>query len=417
MRMSRKAMVVLAALAVAVVAAPGGLAKGEPKVKPPKLTTVKLLAFNDFHGHLEAGTPGSISVGCCTSTGAPINVPAGGAEYFATHLKALGSDDLDTYVVSAGDLIGGSPLLSGLFHDEPTIEFMNSIGLDTIGVGNHEFDEGKAELQRMQYGNRVYVGGGPNGGTSYTPARLDGCHPVDGCQDGTPFFGSTFQYLAANVTDTSTGNPLLPSYRVVNTSTGEKIAFIGETFKGTPLVVTPTGVAGLDFLDEADTVNALIPMLQQKQVQTFVLLLHQGGFQNAPFSGGFQNVNKCENFTGAELVDIVNRLSPAVDVVVSAHTHAPYICTINNRLVTSASSFGRVITSIDLTIDRNTNDVVSATAEQPRRHPDGGEGRGHDGAAGSLQGAVRSDRQPGDRQDHRGHPLGARHPERQHAVR
>ena len=136
----------------------------------------------------------------------------------------------------------------------------------------------------MQYGNRVYIGGGPNGGTSYTPARLDGCHPVDGCQDGTPFFGSAFQYLAANVTDTSTSNPLLPSYRIVSTSTGEKIAFIGETFKDTPLVVTPTGVAGLDFLDEADTVNALIPKLQQRQVQTFVLLLHQGGFQNAPFS-------------------------------------------------------------------------------------------------------------------------------------
>ena len=164
MTMSRKVMVVLAALAVAIVAAPGGLAKNEPKVKPPKLTTVKLLAFNDFHGHLEAGTPGSISVGATVNpaTGAlvPVNVPAGGAEYFATHLKALGSENPDTYVVSAGDLIGGSPLLSGLFHDEPTIEFMNSVGLDTIGVGNHEFDEGKAELLRMQYGNRVYVGGG-----------------------------------------------------------------------------------------------------------------------------------------------------------------------------------------------------------------------------------------------------------------
>jgi 5'-nucleotidase len=367
MKMNKTVMAVLAALAVAIVAAPGGFAKGDQKEKAPKLTTVKLLAFNDFHGHLEPTTPGSISVGATVNptTGAlvPVNVPAGGAEYFATHLKALGAENLDTYVVSAGDLIGGSPLLSGLFHDEPTIEFMNSVGLDTIGVGNHEFDEGKAELLRMQYGNRVYIGGGPNGGTSYTPARLDGCHPVDGCQDGTPFFGSAFQYLAANVTDTSTDNPLLPSYRIVNTSTGEKIAFIGETFKGTPLVVTPTGVAGLDFLDEADTVNALIPMLQQRQVQTFVLLLHQGGFQNAPFSGGFQNVDNCENFTGAELIDIVNRLSPAVDVVVSAHTHAPYICTIDNRLVTSASSFGRVITSIDLTIDRATNDVVSATAD------------------------------------------------------
>jgi 5'-nucleotidase len=360
----KKTVLMLAALAVAIVAAPSALAANGPKKE--KLTHVKLLAFNDFHGHLEANTPGSISVGATqnptTGVFTPINVPAGGAEYFATHLKALGSEDTDTYVVSAGDLIGGSPLLSGLFHDEPTIEFMNNVGLDTIGVGNHEFDEGKAELQRMQYGNRVYVGGGPNGGTSYTPARLDGCHPVDGCQDGTPFFGSVFQYLAANVKDLSTGNPLLPSYRIVNTSTGEKIAFIGETFKGTPLVVTPTGVAGLDFLDEADTVNALIPILKQRQVETFVLLLHQGGFQNAPFSAGFQDVNKCENFAGPELVDIVDRLDDEVDVVVSAHTHAPYICTIDNRLVTSASSFGRVITSIDMTLDRTTNDVVSATA-------------------------------------------------------
>ncbi|HEX4983356.1 MAG TPA: 5'-nucleotidase C-terminal domain-containing protein, partial [Ilumatobacteraceae bacterium] len=351
----RRTLLAIAALALAVVVTPAALA--EPGPKKEKLTTVKLLAFNDFHGHLEANTPGRIND---PVTGA--SVLAGGAEYFATHMKALGSDNLDTYVLGAGDMIGGTPLLSGLFHDEPTIEFLNSIGVDTVGVGNHEFDEGRAELQRMQYGNRMYIGGGPNGGTSYTPARLDGCHPVDGCQDGTPFFGSVFQYLAANVQDLSTGNPLLPSYQIVNTSTGEKIAFIGETFENTPLVVTPSGVAGLDFLDEADTVNALIPLLKQRQVETIVLLLHQGGFQNAPFSRGFQDVNACENFAGADLIDVVSRLDDEVDVVVSGHTHAPYICTIDNRLVTSASSFGRLITSIELTIDRRTNDVVSATA-------------------------------------------------------
>ena len=104
-------------------------------------------------------------------------------------MKALGSENPDTYVVSAGDLIGGSPLLSGLMHDEPTIDFMNYVGLDTIGVGNHEFDEGKGELLRMQYGNRCTSAAAPNGGTAYIPARADGCHPVDGCQDGTPFFG------------------------------------------------------------------------------------------------------------------------------------------------------------------------------------------------------------------------------------
>jgi 5'-nucleotidase len=365
----KRSLLVLAVLAMAIVVAPSAFAGDKPaEEKKEKLTKVKLLAFNDFHGHLEANTPGTIQVGCCNTSSAgvksAITVPAGGAEYFATHLKALGSENEDTYVVGAGDMIGGTPLLSGLFHDEPTIEFLNSIGVDTVGVGNHEFDEGKDELLRMQYGNRTYDGGGPTGGTPYVPARPDGCHPVDGCQDKTPFFGSVFQYLAANVIDESTDNPLLPPYKIVNTSTGEKIAFIGETFENTPLVVTPTGVAGLDFLDEADTVNALIPRLKQRQVETIVLLLHQGGFQNPPppSAGGFTDVNKCENFSGAELIDVVTRLDDEVDVVVSAHTHAPYVCTIDGRLVTSAASFGRLITSIDLTIDRRTNDVVSATA-------------------------------------------------------
>jgi 5'-nucleotidase len=359
----KKTLVAIAALAVAIVAAPSALAEPGPTEKDEKLAHVRLLGFNDLHGHLEANTPGTISVACCTPTGGPINVPAGGAEYFATHVKALGSEDPDTWVLGAGDMIGASPLLSGLFHDEPAIEFMNYLGVDTVGVGNHEFDEGKLELLRMQYGNRSHDHEGENSGSSYSPARADGCHPVDGCQDGTPFSGSVFQYLAANVTDQDTDNPLLPAYEIVQTTTGEKIAFIGETLQGTPEIVTPAGVAGLTFLDEADTVNMLVPRLQQRQVETIVLLLHQGGFQNAPFSRGYQEVDACENFTGAELLDVVNRLHPAVDVVLSAHTHAPYVCTINGKLVTSASSFGRVISKIDLTIDRRTNDVVEKSAD------------------------------------------------------
>jgi 5'-nucleotidase len=347
----------LAAATFALALAPAGLATGAPTEKPRNLSQVKLLAFNDFHGHLEANTPGSI-----VNPATGVSAPAGGAEYFATHMKALGSESANTYVVGAGDMIGGTPLLSGLFHDEPTIEFLNSIGVDTVGVGNHEFDEGLAELLRMQYGNRSNRGYG-NNGVPYTPARADGCHPVDGCQDGTPFFGSVFQYLAANVVKEGTDDPILPPYQIVKTATGERIAFIGETFENTPLVVTPSGVAGLDFLDEADTVNALVPKLKSKGIETMILLLHQGGFQNAPFSKGFQDVNACENFSGADLVDVVNRLDDEVDVVVSAHTHAPYICTIDNRLVTSASSFGRLITQIDLTIDHKTMEVVSATAK------------------------------------------------------
>jgi 5'-nucleotidase len=352
----RKTVFVLAAATFALAIAPAGLANG-PRNPKPTQTQVRLLAFNDFHGHLETTTPGTI-----VNPATGLAVPAGGAEYFATHLKALGSQNENTFVVSAGDLIGASPLASGLMHDEPTIDFMNYVGLDTIGVGNHEFDEGSGELLRMQYGNRSWAGGGPFIGSSYTPVRADGCHPVDGCQDGTPFAGSVFQYLAANVIDTDTHNPLLPQYQIVDAGPGAKIAFVGETLQGTPLIVTPTGVAGLEFLDEADTVNALIPRLKKKNVDLIVLLLHEGGQQNAPFSGGFMNVNKCENFTGPDLLDIVNRLNPEVDLVVSAHTHQPYVCNFGGRPVTSAASFGRLITSIDLTMDAKTGALVSTTA-------------------------------------------------------
>ena len=362
----RKTTIVLAAFALAAIVAPNAFARNALEQEQSAVTQVRLLAFNDFHGHLEANTPGTIQTGCCTTNSSgqivATTVPAGGAEYFATHLKALGSESANTYVVSAGDLIGGTPLLSGLFHDEPTIEFMNHVGLDTIGVGNHEFDEGLDELLRMQYGDRR--NSGITSGPPYKPARNDGCHPVDGCQDGTPFHGSVFQFLAANVVHEGRRNTVLPPYEIVRTPTGERIAFIGETFENTPLVVTPSGVAGLDFLDEADVVNALVPQLKRKGVEAIVLLLHQGGFQNPPpaSQGGFTNVNACQNFSGADLLDVVNRLDAEVDVVVSAHTHAPYVCTFNNRLVTSAASFGRLITSIDLTIDQSTKDIVGATA-------------------------------------------------------
>jgi 5'-nucleotidase len=318
---------------------------------------VRLLSFNDFHGHLEAGTPGTIQSG--TTGTAALATAAGGAEYFATYMKLLGSARSDTIQTSSGDLIGASPLLSGIFHDEPTIDFMNLIGLDVNGVGNHEFDEGKAELLRMQ-----------NGGCLPDPPPGEN---DTSCPDGVPFAGSVFQFLAANVIDKSTGNPLLPPYEI-KTIEGEKIAFIGETLEGTPTIVTPTGVAGLDFLDEADTANMLVPILKGQGVEAIVLLLHQGGTQVPPpaAQGGFVNVNACQGFTGADIIDVVSRLDAEIDVVVSAHTHQPYVCRFNagavtsdpsGRLVTSAASFGRVISEITLTIDRATGDVESAAAQ------------------------------------------------------
>jgi 5'-nucleotidase len=311
---------------------PSAFAAG-PKVKD---TSVQLLAINDFHGNLQppTGSSGRISV---SPTG---TVNAGGVEYLATWIKQLRTQNTNTITVGAGDLIGASPLISGLFHDEPTIEAMNSLGLDVTGVGNHEFDEGLQELLRMQNG---------------------GCHPVDGCQDGDPFGGALFRYLAANVFYAGTNTTILPPYKIVKVDNA-KIAFLGLTLEGTPQIVTPAGVAGLEFRPEIQTINNLVEQLRNEQgVRAFVVLIHQGGQQNAPFANGFMDINRCDNFTG-DIKPIVEGLDPQVDLVISAHTHQPYICKFNGITTTSASSFGRLITDINLVIDHQTKDVSSIEA-------------------------------------------------------
>jgi 5'-nucleotidase len=354
-------------LGLAALVAIGALVTALPAVaadnpKKDKDTHVQLLAFNDFHGHVKAvndlgqSIPGTIQIGQSKNptTGAVVNqtVPAGGAEYLSATVKALRTTNANTITVGAGDLIGASPLLSGLFHDEPAIEALNILGLDVSGIGNHEFDEGLNEVYRMMNG---------------------GCHPVDGCQDGTPFLGSIFGYLAANVFFAGTDETVLPPYEIRKVDNA-KIAFIGMTLEGTPLVVTPSAIAGLEFRDEVETANALVAKLRAEEgVRSFVILLHEGGIQNAPFSNadaaqglpGWAAVNSCDNLSGA-IVDIAKGLDDQVDVIVSGHTHQQYICAgakeIDGKLVTSAASFGRLVTDIDLVIDHQTKDIKAKTA-------------------------------------------------------
>lgn len=321
----RRAAVGLTALAVAAF---GAVATSPEQADArPKPVDVTLLALNDFHGNLEppSGSSGTIA-----------GQAAGGVEFLATHLAELraAAKKKNTITVAAGDLIGASPLLSAAFHDEPTIEALSMAGLDYASVGNHEFDEGAAELLRIQNG---------------------GCHPVDGCADGTPYRGAGFQYLSANAFKTATGKPLMAPYAIHKVQ-GVKVGFIGMTLEGTPQIVSQQGVAGLSFADEADTANRYARELRRKGVQTIVVLLHEGGTQAA--TGG---INDCVGMTGP-IVDITNRMDPSIDVVVSGHTHQAYNCDINGKLVTSASSFGRLVTDIDLKIDRRSGDVISAAA-------------------------------------------------------
>jgi len=231
--------------------------------------------------------------------------------------------------VSAGDLIGASPLISALFHDEPTIEAMNLIGLDINAVGNHEFDEGSDELLRMQNG---------------------GSHPIDGDLDGDGFSGADFEFLAANVVVDASGETLFPPYTIRNYH-GVKVAFIGMTLEGTPTIVTPSGVAGLTFNDEVETVNALVPMLQQDNIEAIVVLLHEGGRSD----GG---PNDCGSGLVGPIADITAQLDDAVDLVIAGHTNDEFVCEIDGKWVTMADNRGRLFTEINVTLNRVTKDMT-----------------------------------------------------------
>ncbi|MDB5566615.1 MAG: bifunctional metallophosphatase/5-nucleotidase [Tardiphaga sp.] len=297
----------------------------------PAPLDVTVLAINDFHGNLRP-PHGGIAIDDPTDKTRKIIVPAGGAAHMATLVKQLRAGKPNSVFVAAGDLIGASPFLSAMFHDEPTIESLSMMGLEIASVGNHEFDEGKDELLRMQNG---------------------GCHPIDKCQGPHPFAGATFHYLAASSIETRTGQPVLPPYEI-KTFDGIPVAFIGLTLKGTPSLVSPPGVAGLEFKDEAETVNALVPELKARGVEAIVVLIHEGGLPTGDY-------NECPGISGP-IVDIVKKFDKAVDIVISGHTHRAYTCEIDGRLVTSGDKYGTIVTAIDLKLDRTTRDIISAKA-------------------------------------------------------
>ncbi|MFD5547609.1 bifunctional metallophosphatase/5'-nucleotidase [Streptomyces goshikiensis] len=355
-RNRRARRLTLAALAVtagagAMVAAalPAGAASGGGAAKS-RTVDVQLLSFNDFHGTLEAPQGSSGTVTERQADGTTKAIPAGGVEYLATGLREARKGHEYSVTAAAGDMIGGSPMLSGLFHDEPTVEALNKLKLDVTSVGNHEFDEGKAELRRMAYG---------------------GCHPVDGCfESGKEYTGAEFKYLAANVTDEKTKRPMLnPTF--IWQKGDVKIGFIGVTLEGTPDVVTADGVKGLKFGDEVETINKYAAELNKQGVKSIVALIHEGGL---PASGAYNydcDVPGAGAGVSGAIVDIAKNVDPKVDALVTGHTHQAYACNIpdpagNPRMVTSAASYGRLFTDTTLTYDRQTKDIVRTAAVAPK---------------------------------------------------
>ena len=336
----RRVLAGLAALsmsaAVLAVGSAPATAGDVPSTSPggdttPKLVRLQILAFNDYHGHLEASTPGTVD-----------DQAAGGSEYLSTALKQLRAGKKYSLTVAAGDLIGGSPALSGLFHDEPSVESLNAMQLDVSGVGNHEFDEGVTELLRMQKG---------------------GCHPVDGCYfPAQPYAGADFPWLAANVVKEGTRKTVLPPYWIKDVG-GVKVGFIGMTLQGTDAIVAASGIEGYKFLDEVRTANRLVPKLKKQGVESIIVLLHEGATQD-PAPG---QINACNNITGP-VVDINSGLDPEIDAVITGHTHQPYNCMLpgpdgRKRMVTSAYSYGRVISELNLVLDKRTGEVRRALSK------------------------------------------------------
>ena len=322
---------VFAAAAAAAAALLAGCATA-PQPVATEPVKVRVLAINDFHGNLRPAT-GGLRIQDPANPGKTVVVPAGGAEQLATAVAELRKASPNSVFVAAGDLVGATPLLSALFRDEPTIESLSLMGLEISSVGNHEFDKGAAELLRLQRG---------------------GCDPKEGCKGPTTFKGASFQYLAASTVDKRTGLTLLPAYKV-KTFQGIPVAFIGLTLKGTPGIVVPAGVAGLEFRDEADTVNELVPRLQAQGIEAIVVLIHEGGVPTGDY-------NECPGISGP-IVNIVKKLDKAVDLVISGHTHRAYNCRIEGRLVTSGDKYGTIVTAIDLVLDPKTRDITSAVAD------------------------------------------------------
>jgi 5'-nucleotidase len=297
---------------------------------------VQILAFNDFHGNLEPPPPAEVT----EPDGSRKTIVTGGAAHLAAALAGLRAGHRDTVTVSAGDTIGASPLISAHYLDEPTIEAMNLLGLEFNAVGNHEFDKGVAELKRMQSGGCAQF-------TRRTPCAIE------------PFAGARFRYLAANVVQAD-GTTVFPATAIKDFGP-IKIGFIGMTLKATGSLVTPSGVRGVTFADEAATANALVPKLRAAGADAIILLIHQGG-KMPEFTTG----NSCEGLYG-DILNILPKLDPAIATVVSGHSHWAYVCRGTpgagaGRLLTSAGKYGYFVTDLRLRFDAGTRRLIGQDA-------------------------------------------------------
>ncbi|MES2018249.1 MAG: bifunctional metallophosphatase/5'-nucleotidase [Pseudomonadota bacterium] len=294
---------------------------------------INLVGMNDFHGNLEASKFDYTSV---AGKLVPSSHQAGGVDNIAAAIQAWRKQDKDLLFVAAGDLVGASPAMSSMWADEPTIEALSMAGLFASSVGNHEFDQGRAELMRQQDGGCVSI------------------RPDKACKFAPDFKGAAYTYLAANVLDRATGKPFLPAYKIADVK-GVKVGLIGAVLRDTAAVVLASGIAGLSFVDEADAINRVIPDMRAKGVKVFVLLIHEGGQTSEPF-----DQPECSQLQGP-IVGIVKRLDPAIRLIISGHTHKGFQCVVDGRTVTQADMGGHALSRISMKVNPASGAVLGIT--------------------------------------------------------
>ncbi|MCD0450367.1 bifunctional metallophosphatase/5'-nucleotidase [Actinocorallia sp. API 0066] len=355
---------VAGAVAAAVLAAGSGVQAKPKPPKPPKpepSVPVRLLALNDFHGNLEPPTGSSGRM--VDEHGATVD--AGGAAYVAAWMKRM--TNKDTIKVAQGDLIGATPLISAAYHDEPSVEFLGDIGVTVSSVGNHEFDEGYAELKRIMKG---------------------GSHPVDGPSPAGRWKGAKYDYIGANVLlEKGRDLPKLPGMEVlkkikkkrldalirqyglpalppiaVRKVNGQQVGFIGAVTETTPTIVTASGIAGLKFAPVVRSAEFGSKLLKELGVEAQVLLVHEG---DNVLTG--QSPDACSTTTDPDGsagagTEIATRVDPEIDLILSGHSHQAYVCTVkdpagNDRLYSQGGSFGRVISQVDLKVFKKSGEI------------------------------------------------------------
>jgi 5'-nucleotidase len=316
-----------------------GLSGGTAGAQPPPVP-VQLVSITDFHGYLRPPSPAD---GGTIAGPDGKNQVVGGAAYLATHLKTIRAGHPNSIMLADGDNFSGWPFEVDAHADEPTIEALNALGIEFSSVGNHELDVSKSFL--VDHMTRGKCFGTPGADSCFTDST------------GRRFHGADFEFQSANIVDAK-GRTIVARYTirwVRDHGRSYPVGFIGMTVPDTPVGST-SYQPDLKALDPVESANRAAAELTRRGVKAIVLNMHDGG---TDASATYDN---CLNPSGPA-IDLARKVTPQIDAIVTGHWHAAFNCSIPDpdgipRPVVEAANHGRLISEINLQLDRRTGEVL-----------------------------------------------------------